>query len=383
MRIVHVSDFYLPRVGGIEMHVHDLATRQAATGHRVEVITSSPGSDDRLDGPGVRVHRVRPGRQGSVFHPLAPRAGRSLLRQGGYDVAHVHATLLSPMAFAGAQAAAGAGIPTVVTLHSLLGGLRPAFGLLDRLTHWRAWPVEWTAVSEVAAAPLQRLLGPRMAVGVLPNGVDAAQWRADPLERDPRDVLAIAVMRLTPRKRPLHLLRMLRHARQQLPAEVGLRAVIVGEGPERRSLERYLHRHRLGDMVSLPGTCSRERIRRLFQRADLFVAPANLESFGIAALEARCAGLPVVAKAAGGIHEFVCHGSNGFLANSDREMADAIAWLAGNPAVRQAIAARNRAVHPPFAWPDTMFRVEAAYARAARRAPTPAEALARMASAAG
>ncbi len=42
MRIAHVSDCYLPRLGGIEMQVHDLATRQRAAGHETTVITQTP-----------------------------------------------------------------------------------------------------------------------------------------------------------------------------------------------------------------------------------------------------------------------------------------------------------------------------------------------------
>jgi glycosyltransferase involved in cell wall biosynthesis len=65
MRIAHVTDFYLPRLGGIEMHVRDLAMRQQAAGHEVEVITSSPRpagerrAERRGDGAGgLHVHRV-------------------------------------------------------------------------------------------------------------------------------------------------------------------------------------------------------------------------------------------------------------------------------------------------------------------------------------
>ena len=42
MRIAHVSDFYLPRLGGIEIQVSDLAARQRLAGHTVDIITSSP-----------------------------------------------------------------------------------------------------------------------------------------------------------------------------------------------------------------------------------------------------------------------------------------------------------------------------------------------------
>src|ERR1700726_4568638 len=58
MRIAHVSDCYLPRLGGIELQVHDLAERQAAAGHEVTVITTTAGPDPGLRAGGSIVVRV-------------------------------------------------------------------------------------------------------------------------------------------------------------------------------------------------------------------------------------------------------------------------------------------------------------------------------------
>src|SRR5690606_17017864 len=63
----------------------------------------------------------------------------------------------------------------------------------------------------------------------------------------------------------------------------------------------------------------------------LFVLPAVLESFGIAALQARAAGLPVVARREGGVGGFVRHGHDGLLAGSDQEMGDLLVSLLGEP----------------------------------------------------
>ncbi|MCW2918850.1 MAG: GDP-mannose-dependent alpha-(1-2)-phosphatidylinositol mannosyltransferase [Actinomycetia bacterium] len=359
MRIAHVTDFYLPRLGGIEMHVRDLAMRQQAAGHEVEVITSSPRpAGERTperpgDGAGgLRVHRLTETVPfSSWLHPAGLWAGHRMLRKGGYDVVHAHAGPFSPLAFAAAAGAAH--VPTVVTVHSLISYLEPAFRALDTGVNWSAWPAVWTAVSDAAAEPLRRLVGPAPVL-VLPNGIDASAWRVDPLPREPDEVLVVAVMRLAARKRPVHLLRMLRAAQAAMPPSTRIRAVIVGEGPKRPVLERYLRRHAMTRWVSMPGRLPRSEIRSLFARADLFVAPAILESFGIAALEARCAGLPVVARAEGGIGEFVSDGEEGILADSDSAMTEAIIRLATDAAERHAIAARNRAVPPTVAWPDVV-----------------------------
>ena len=171
-------------------------------------------------------------------------------------------------------------------------------------------------------------------------------------------------MRLAPRKRPLPLLRILRRVRDHLPDRIRLTATIIGDGPQRHLLESYLARHGMSDWVSLPGRYSRERIRAAYRRSDVFVAPANLESFGIAALEARCAGLPVVAKAHTGIREFVADGDEGLLVTSDDEMAFALARLARSAGLRERIACYNRTMPATVNWVDVVARYEATYKRA-------------------
>jgi glycosyltransferase involved in cell wall biosynthesis len=265
-----------------------------------------------------------------------------------------------------APVVAAEGVPMVVTVHSLWGYATPVFAALDRLVGWSRWPAVLTAVSDVAAEPLRRIAGPGTPIGVLPNGIDAAAWHvADPQPREPDDVLLAAVMRLAPRKRPLPLLRILRQVREQVPSSVRLRVMIVGDGPQRPAMERYLDRHALSSWVELTGRLDRARLQELYGRVDVFVAPARLESFGIAALEARAAGLPVVAMARAGIREFVRPGIEGLLAADDRGLADAVARLARDPALRAGIADHNRTHPPAMTWPRVLEACDQAYGRAA------------------
>jgi glycosyltransferase involved in cell wall biosynthesis len=198
---------------------------------------------------------------------------------------------------------------------------------------------------------------------VLPNGIDNVAWQVAHPEGhgDDGTITIVSVMRLAPRKRPLHLLKMIKKVREQLSADTPLKVVIIGDGPERASLERYLRTHDLENAVDLVGRLTREEIRGVFASADIFVAPANLESFGIAALEARCAGLPVVAKARTGIREFVEHGREGLLARSDRDMVDQITRLVRDRELRLVISKNNRETASPVDWSDVVQMNLAAY----------------------
>jgi glycosyltransferase involved in cell wall biosynthesis len=175
-------------------------------------------------------------------------------------------------------------------------------------------------------------------------------------------------MRLAPRKRPLPLLEALREVRVGLPAQVRLQAVVAGEGPQRRAMERYRARHDLS-WVELPGRLDGRQLRDLYARADVYAAPAVLEAFGIAALEARTAGLPVVARAGTGVEEFVTDGVEGLLAPSDGTFAAALHRLVADPGLRVRIAAHNRRVPPGVGWDEVVRRSLEAYERAARLVP--------------
>ena len=367
MRIAHVSDCYLPRLGGIERQVHDLAVRQLARGHDVEVITSVPATPESTVFDDLIVRRPA-ARRGLHSSSTAIRYGsslaqRDLVTNGGYDVVHLHASTFSPMAFLTAGAASRQGIPTMITVHSLWSYATPIFRASDWIRHWSRWPLLWSAVSSTAAEPLAELM-PHTKVEVLPNAVDTAAWRVDRRALDPHRVVMASVMRLAARKRPRALLRMLQHARTLVPDDIRLEARIIGDGPLRDSLQRYLDSHRMSDWVTLTGQARHAEIRELYADTDFYIAPALLESFGIAALEARSSGLPVVAHAASGISDFISHERSGLLTSSDAEMTSAIARLAGSPELLTRLARHNADHEPSIGWDDVLDRCEDFYTRA-------------------
>ncbi|MBX6383848.1 MAG: glycosyltransferase family 4 protein [Microbispora sp.] len=360
MRILHVSDCYLPRLGGIEVQVADLVRAQREAGHTVEVVTATPG--ERLPG----VHRV-------VAHlpfdlPVHPRGTAHLLRimrSGRFDVVHVHTGAISPFAWMGVRAAVLARLPVVATVHSMWDPVtRGVYRALQAAFEWRRWGLVLTAVSEAAARPIRAVAGPRVPVQVVSNGLDVTSWRPAPgAVRDAGSggVHVVAVGRLAPRKQPLRLLKLLETARGRVPRDIPMRATIVGDGPARGRMERYLRAHRM-DWVSLPGRYDREQIKDLLAEADVFVAPAPRESFGLAALEARAAGVPVVARAQSGVADFVRPGKEGLLGRTFDDLVASVVRLARDSALRESIAEHNRETEPVrCSWPAVLEGFAACY----------------------
>lgn len=374
MRIAHISDCYAPRTGGIETQVAALAGRQALAGDDVRVITATPGhdgvfaGDDMVDG--LTVHRVAAHLPFEL--PVHPRTGREvarLLAEYPVDVVHVHAGVVSPFAWGAIRAATSAGIPTLVTVHSVWGPLAaPGFAASDGVLRWSRWGATLSAVSSVAAQRIRSAVPTAGEVLVVPNGIDPAEWIVDPVASDRHHLRVVSVMRMAPRKRTLPLVRVIEAAARALP-NVWVTAVLVGDGPERGRAEKYAQSSGLGSRVTFAGRLARAEIRDVFAQSDIYVQPSVKESFGLAALEGRTAGLPVVARSQTGTTEFVRDGVEGLLADDDAGMGAAIARLGRDRDLLARISAHNRATPPDEAWPQVLQTVHAAYLHAG--APTP------------
>ncbi len=371
MKVALLTDCYLPRLGGIEVQTHDLAAQLQARGHEVEVFTATSGALGERNGvvevvDDVPVHRMALRLPWELpVNPLAPREVRRRLQSGGFDVAHVHMGVVSPFATDLAGVALGLGLPTAVTWHCLMERSRPVFRLLGHARRWGEQGAALSAVSGIAAASVQTVVGDH-EVNVLPNGLDIGRW--SPPQGGLRDhggpVEVVASMRFAARKRPLAVLEVAARARALLSPEHQLRLTVYGEGPQRRRLEKFVAAHAMGDWVHLPGRVTRDELRESYWRSDLYLTPSRLEAFGIAALEARTAGLPVLARADTGVADFVVDGVDGVLGADDDALVAGLVQLVSDAALRHRIAAHNATVAPSQTWPAVVDRAEAEYRRA-------------------
>jgi glycosyltransferase involved in cell wall biosynthesis len=354
LRIALVCDWFLPRMGGLELHLRDLAQHLNAAGHTVEVITTTPG-DPVVEG--VRVHRVdasRLPRAGVIWTRGGMRKVRQVVEQGQYDIVHSHVSIVSPVAYAGAAAGQRLDLPTVLTFHSLPRGPGLFYRVLGYLLGISRWQAIVSAVSTTVADAVAPLVAQRPVLR-LPNGIDPNHWRVAHGPKDPDEMHLITVMRLNKRKRGAALLRALAELRKRVPERTfWLR--VVGDGPERAKLERLTRSLGLQENVYFLGYRTRDQIRDLFADADVFVMPSTSESFGLAALEARTAGLPVVAMAASGVADFIHEAREGLLARSDEHLVEQLARLARDPDLRERIAEYNQERLPPLGWQGVVAR---------------------------
>ncbi|MCF3137471.1 glycosyltransferase [Streptomyces olivochromogenes] len=269
-----------------------------------DVVTlTNPGPvAEGLAADGVRV--VHLGMTGNRDLTALPRLVR-VVRQGRYDLVHTH---LYRACLYGRIAARLAGVRAVVaTEHSLgdsqMEGRRLTAGVRALYLAGERLGRTTVAVSATVADRLERWGVPGRRIEIVPNGIDLARFRFDPVRRLhtrrrlglPDEAYVVGgIGRLTPGKRFDVLIRAL----ARLPADC--RLLLVGGGPEESALRAVAREAGVADRVLFTG----ERpyapdgspgpdLPSLTSAMDVLASPSPEEAFGLAVVEALAAGLPV------------------------------------------------------------------------------------------
>ncbi len=328
LRVALVSDWFLPRVGGVEVSIHELARGLSRRGHEVFVLThpnSLSGARpalDRID-DGYTVYWIPSRLHGAdevTVDPLAVVRSLLFVKRNAFDVVHSHGVTSTLGLMTAMIARGGTGIPSVLTNHSLLSdGLRDP---LRRLVKYGlSWPSVLTGVSRAAARDIEAISG-RPAV-VTPNCIDVKAWRetSEPIDLEGEPAIVIT-SRLSKRKNPLEIARVAELVLKRLP-----RASfhVIGDGALGPALRATLERRGLDGRVRLLGIRPRREIAKILASADFFALTSYKESFGLAVLEAMALGAVPVVYRSPGVIDLVENGVNGFVVSDPQTMAETIA----------------------------------------------------------
>ncbi|WP_456396889.1 glycosyltransferase family 4 protein [Thermococcus sp.] len=373
LKIALVSDWFFPSVGGIEYHIHDLATQLTHLGHDVHVITrSGTYPDENLP---YEVHRFKGRITMDGFHVSIGtemmKQINELYKKEHFDITHGH-SIYSPMAVGVANLSAGIrGVPSIVTGHSLLGDsiLNPVYTVLLRFSLRKV--SSFIAVSNAVEKDMRSILGKSLGnreIYLIPNGIDTDFWKPSEDREEWKEtiglsgVVVITTSRLTKRKRIHVIPEIARRIKEEYGK--GITFLIIGDGPERSNIERLIREYGVGDIVKLLGRQPRVKVREYLQASDVYLSPTVYEAFGIAALEALACGVPVVANNHGGISEIVEHGRTSLVSNNDHELVQNLMSLIANEERRQEMGKNARkSVENHFSWEAVVPQVLNAYER--------------------
>ena len=357
---LHVAILCYASVGGSGVVATELAQALASAGHRVHVVSRERPFRWRSDIPGLSFVRVEMPtyplfREPQYLLGLTNSIVR-LSREHPIDIIHAHYAV--PHATAAYLARemldrSRAGRPrTITTLHGTditLVGSDPGYESVVAFSIERSDGV--TAVSEALKQDTIRTLRIERDIRVIPNFLDCAEWRRRP-DAALRDRISgphrlEAVLAHVSNFRPVKRVEAVFEVFRRVFARVRAGLVMIGDGPDRPSLEQRVANEGLNGIVQFAG--EQQDLVPWLSTSDVFLLPSAQESFGLAALEAMACEVPVVASRVGGLPEVIDDGVTGFLCPADAVdvMAERTIDLLINPEKRsrmgQAAAERVRA----------------------------------------
>ncbi|MBI3567469.1 MAG: glycosyltransferase family 4 protein [Gemmatimonadetes bacterium] len=367
LRVAQVTEYYYPHLGGVCEHAHFLADECRRRGMHVDIITPRIGRTVPLPGVIHVGHSLPVPSNGSharlsVGWRLRDRL-RHVLREGRYDVVHVHAPLTPSLPLLALERGNAA---LVGTWHTQFSGSLLLELFRDRLQS-RIDRLDGTiAVSETARAAISRYF--EAPWRVVPNGVNTTLYRPGrpmPEEMAHGAPTLLFVGRLDPRNGLSTLLEAwpivqaaVRHAR----------LVIVGDGPLRGHYERQA---RALSGVVFRGALGDERAD-YYSNASAYVCPTTRASFGITLLEAMASGRPILCSDIPGFRDVVANGREALMVPPEdpRALAQGAITLLRDAALRDELGATGLQRSARYDWVHVTDEIVDVYASAlaARRA---------------
>lgn len=340
MKIVMLTNTYLPHVGGVARSVAAFSEEYRRRGHQVLVVAPTFPRPVEGEHDVLRIHAIQNfnGSDFSVALPFSPDLNERL-DEFEPDLVHSHHPFLLGMT--ALRVARSRELPLVFTHHTLY----------ERYTHYvpadsqalKRFVVElatrYANLASLVFAPSQsvaellRSRGVTTPIAEVPTGVAAEQFIPGDgnLAREelniPSDAFLIGHLgRLAPEKNLDFLARAVLEFMHQHP---DAHLLLVGSGPSASQVQNIFCSHGMGNRLHMPGTRLGEEQRNAYAAMDAFVFASTSETQGMVLTEAMAAGTPVVALDASGTREVVKDGLNGrlVLEESPLEFAQALDWL--------------------------------------------------------
>jgi phosphatidylinositol alpha-1,6-mannosyltransferase len=317
MKILVFSPDFLPYSGGVAIFVHNICLQLCHQGHQVDVLTQGKGAlDQSLP---YRVFRYSPFKRLSFLVPVLKTF--VLHFRNHYDLVFMGHFAAAPALGAWILGKFG-NIPYIILSHgndlsySIHSGIdKMAAGFLLKNATLMLANSRFTAkkIREKGYKEALEILNPGIDEKQFHPGVDSSSiCRKYDLKN--KKVLFTAA-RLTAKKNIERILLALCKVIKRIPE---VHYLIAGDGNERKRLEGLREKLGLNSHVRFLGNVSHNQLPAIYGASDVFILPSyevrgNIETFGIAFLEASACGKPVIGGRCGGVEDAVIHGKTGLL----------------------------------------------------------------------
>lgn len=257
------------------------------------------------------------------------------------NIRHLHIHFGGAVASVGRIAAAAYRFPYSLTIHG------PDEFADEALFHLREKVTNASfvlCISDFSRSQVMRLLPPEQweKLHVIRLGVDPEMFVPRPARSFASPIELICVGRLIASKGQMLLLQAMLDLIQR---GHHLRLTLVGDGPSRGLLQRFVKANGFADSVHFAGPCSHEETQAYLAQADIFVLPSLAEGLPVALMEAMASQLPCISTYVGGVPELITSDVDGLLVSSSSvaKLTDAIELLTSDPKLRSRLGEAARA----------------------------------------
>ncbi len=375
MHLCLATDFFYPRVGGVETHVYNLARTAIRRGYRATIVTTVGGKRiiENLDG--INVVRVQyPKISGFFWLYGLERRLYIVLKKLSPDIIHVHHAF-SPMGLVASAVAKKLDIPVILTNHSIplaYESFRLVWNYFSRiflLYHEMRNIKKYDAVIAVSplAAEYIRIYYPyEDKIFLIPPPVDDEFFSVESSKEEigfgEEDSIVLFVGRPSAKKGIEFALYSFRIVARLEPRA---KLCIVGpiEGGYKYVLRSLIRSWDIEDRVVFMGKVSREYLRKIYSAADIFIFPSyGGESFGLVVLESMATGTPVVTTRGGALGKYISRYRLGVVTGfNPKKFAGAILFLLRNEELRTAMGSRAKKFARIFSWNRLFDKIEEVY----------------------
>ena len=307
-----------PTYGGSGVVATEIGMELAQRGHEIHLITYASPIRLAHETPGIFYHEVEVTSYPLFQYPpyslaLATRMAE-VATQVGLDLLHVHYAIPHSVSAFLASRMLGKRLPFITTLHGTdvtLVGSDPSYLPITRFAIENSPAV--TCISQHLREETRRVFGVDRGIQVIPNFVNEQIYvrRKDPEFRSryarPSEKLVAHLSNFRPVKRILDCV----HVFARLATNVPSRLLMIGDGPDREAAQALAVELGVASLVRFVG--ERSDVASLLGVSDLLLLPSEMESFGLAALEAMACGAIPIATRVGGLPEVVTDGLDGYL----------------------------------------------------------------------
>ena len=360
-RIIQVSSYYPPHLGGQENAVQGLAEQLADAGHDVHVVTSGQGSDTYKTAVenGVTVKRLRSFEFGHApIMPGFPGALARIAKKKSIMHLHIGQAFTPEMV---AMVSKLRRVPFVAQLHIDFEPSGPAGFLLPLYKKMILTPVLKAAaavivLNETTMNAVRNVYGYKGPAVVLHNGIDDAFFainRPDFAPEPPKTLKLLFVGRLSHQKNVIALLMALKSVKRPVHLD------IIGDGEERDTLESAIKTLGLTN-VTMHGRLERAEVLKFYATADALVMPSLYEAQPLVLLEALAARIPIIGTDVIGVAEHIKDA--GIIVQPNAQgIAEGIRQYDTRYAELPDMVARGYAKAKGFRWEPTIKKYEALY----------------------